>query len=387
MYLDVDGLRHPRWPEVLGRADALFRRAREQARRSTWDPGAALEADLGQIRTWLDSGIDRSRTRGVAVFSSAADDFFETVELTTPVRDQIVVAAEPDVAQLCLASATSWSAIVVEVDSERGRVLRLEPGGQAEELADFDDELGHGIDTDRELAGFEHHQEELARDHFRRVARAVIAETIRRPVSHLVLFGPGKSLEELERHLPRHVGDRIAGRAPVRSHAGTAELIAAATEIVERVEEERRSAVLATLRQRATTTGAGAVTGLGPTLGSLGDGLVAILVVERSFEAAGGRCEDCRSLTVRARSCPRCGGPVRELENVVDAAIADAFLQHAAVDPVAQGSLSDLGRIGALLEPWAREGSGDSAEEGAPGAAEDAARDTEAKTSGGDRRA
>ena len=359
LYLDVDGQRHPRWSDVERRADQLFRAARKQARLlAASGTEAEVEAEIAEMRTWLDRILDRSATRGVALFSRAGKGLFEAVQSTVPVRDQVVVDPEPDIAQLCVVAATSWSAIAIALDRERWQVVRLEQDGRARELDVLEDTMPRAVDIDIELAGFGRHEEELARAHFRRVARVAAAELARQPADHLVLLGTEDSVAELEGYLPRAVADHVAGRRHLHGKASTKELVAAARAIVEDVERERRSAVLAALRQRATTTGTSVVTGLDATLAALGAGQVATLVVERTFEAPGGRCEECRLLVVRARRCPRCGGRVNRIGNVVDAAVADAFLHHGALDPVDDGALFDLGRIGALARRWAAEATG-----------------------------
>lgn len=283
------------------------------------------------------------------------------MQLTVPVRDQVVVGSEPDIAQLCVADAMSWSALVAEVDTERWRVVRLMRGGEVHELDALDDTRPRAVDTGTELAGFGRHEEERAREHFRRVARGLGAEMGRRPARHVVLVGTDDAVEELISYLPRGVADRVAGRTSVPGHAGIGELVAAARAIVERAEHERQATLVAMLRARADT-GTSVASGLEATLGALGAKQVATLVVERSFEAPGGRCEDCHLLVAGAVAaagrCPRCGGAVRAIENVVDAAIADAFLGHETLEPVEDGSLRELGRIGALTRRWAATTSG-----------------------------
>lgn len=367
MYLDVDGLQHPRWPDVEQRADRLFRSARRQARERAQLAASGTEtevaAELTEIRTWLQRDLDRSTTRGIALFSRADRGLFETVELRVPVRDQVVVDPEPDVAQLCVAAATSWSALAVAVDRERWRVVRLEPDGRARELDVLEDKMARTVDIDMELAGFGRHEEELAREHFRRVARGLTAEMVRDPARYLVVLGTQESVAELEGYLPRFVADRIAGHEALPGYAGVSELAAAARLVVERAEQERRAAVLITLRQRAAATGTSVVTGLTRTLEAVGAEQVATLVVERTFEAPGGRCDNCRLLVAEPGKCPRCGAPVRGTDNVVDAAIAEVFLHHGALEPVEDGALSGFGRIGALVHPWAAKmtGGGDRA--------------------------
>lgn len=71
IYLDVDRRRHPRWPDVERRAAHLFHSARERARGAGMGTEAAVEADLAEIGAWLGRGLDRSGTRGFALFSCA----------------------------------------------------------------------------------------------------------------------------------------------------------------------------------------------------------------------------------------------------------------------------------------------------------------------------
>lgn len=355
LYLDVDGLRHPRWSDVEGRADHLFRSARQLAHHNAPGTEGEVDADLAQMRTWLGSGLDRSVVRGVALFASAAAGSFEAVELAAPVRDQVAVDPEPDVAQLCFVAATAWSALGVWVDRSRWRVVVVGSDGHAEELDVLDDDVPRNVDTDVELAGFERHEDELVREHLRRVARAVSAHMGRAPARRLVLMGAAETLDELERHLPHRVAANLAGRAAVTGHVGTSDLVATVRRVVEGRADHERAEVLRTLRQRATTTRSFVAIGLDAVLDALGSEQVATLVVERAFEAPGGRCRDCRLLVAGGEvRCPRCSGSVLPLGNVVDAAIVDAYLHHGALVPVAQGALDDLGHIGARLRPWHR---------------------------------
>lgn len=348
-YLDVDGSRFPRWAEVERRAAHLFRLARNGPRSAVLTSGHSVEADLDAIGAWLDKDLDRTTTRGVALFSCADAGRFEAVETPVPVRDQIVVDRAPDVAQLCMVLATSWSAIAVAVDRQRWRLVLLKRDDGVHELDVLDDHIPRHVDVDVELAGFGRHEEELAREHYRRVARRLAAECTRRPLTRVVLLGPHESVTELESHLTHAVVDRVAGSARLEMEVGTSEVAATARTVLERAEHERRSALLEELLGRAVT-GALAVSGLDATLRALGDGRATTLVVERTFEAPGGRCEVCRLLVAGdgPGTCPRCGGQVRAMPSVVDAAIADAYMHGLGLEPVEDGALVSLGRIGAL---------------------------------------
>ena len=94
-YLDVDGKRWPKYADVEARFDRLVR-----------DNGEALSNghatavdDLQKIQGHLRAGIDRSRTRGLAIFS-CGDALWEVHQLPVRVKDQLVVNQTPHVRQL-----------------------------------------------------------------------------------------------------------------------------------------------------------------------------------------------------------------------------------------------------------------------------------------------
>lgn len=351
LYLDVDGRRSPRSPDVDRRADHLLRIARRRAPLDGGAPGPLVEAELGRIARWLDGGVDRSSTRGVALFAEGASGRFEALALPVPVRDQVVVDRAPDVAQLCEVLVTLPTALVVAVDRRRWRLLRW-VAEKGEELDVLDDDTPRWVDTDVELGGFDRHHEELEREHYRGVATGVIEELGQRSTPHVVLTGPAASTARLEGLLPDWVLARLTDRLVLPVDSSVADLAQSAQEAVARAELRRRAAVVGRLRERAAS-GAGVVTGLGPTLGALGDAAVATLVVEATFEAPGGRCGECALLTTALGPCPRCGAALDPVPNVVDAAITQAFLHGADLEPVEDGQLADLRHIGALARRWA----------------------------------
>lgn len=346
LYVDVDGRRHPRWPDVERRVDQLLRTARaEQAPGTGGD--ASLDEDLSALRAWFARPLDRRRTRAVALFSRAAEHQFEAVSLPVTLRDRVVVDHEPDVAPLCLVASSARPVVVVALDRERWRVLRAEPAGEPEELDVLDDAVPRRIDVDRELAGFSRHLEELERAHVRRVARALEEELARRPAARAVLCGTKEAVAQVEAHLGPRAVSRVAGHAALGVDAPAAELLRSARDVLDRDDDARRQSVAAVLRARIST-GTRAVAGLPATLDALAEGSVTAVVVERSFSAPGGRCEDCRLLVARSGRCPRCAGHVRAAANVVDLAITDAYLHGADLEAVDDGALGEIGRIGAL---------------------------------------
>jgi len=145
VYLDVDGQRYIRPKDYEVHLDQLLRRARERAmERVPAGSGARngtelsrsgvgdAEEDLRRIEGRVKAGIDRSHTRGVAVFSAAADNWFEFIELTVPVRNHLSINQTPHVRQLDALLERYRRYGVLLVDRQRARVLVF----QAAQLSD-----------------------------------------------------------------------------------------------------------------------------------------------------------------------------------------------------------------------------------------------------------
>ena len=80
-YLDVDGRRFPRRAEYEQELDRVLRHARTRANGTS-----PINDDLVAIERHVKGGLDRSRIRGVAMFSCAADGFWTALALAVPVR-------------------------------------------------------------------------------------------------------------------------------------------------------------------------------------------------------------------------------------------------------------------------------------------------------------
>lgn len=345
-YLDVDGARYPRPSDYAAHVGELTRRARELAARQGQEVAAGVEADLARIGTRLEQGLDRRATRGVAAFCCQAQGLFVAWELRSSVRDQVAVGPGADIAQLCELLATAEHTLVVGVDQQRSRLLRLELGAIEEHDAPTNGKERQ-VDTDVELGSFERRHEEQVRQHHRHVAEAVTKELDHQPTRYVVLSGPQPSVSSLERQLPSRAASLVAGSVSLPVGTEQGELANAARRVVASVQGRQRNTMIQELRDQAGQ-GVGAVAGLAGTLLALGAGQVRTAVVERGFAASGGRCPECQQLATGSR-CPRCGAATAALDNVVDAAVGDAFLGHVPLEFCEPGDLAGMGQIGAFV--------------------------------------
>ena len=344
-YLDVDGRRHLRHQDYEHELDVLLRDAKARA-----DGDASVAADLRRIEDFVKAGIDRSSTRGLAMFSCSAHGLWHVVPLPVAVRNRVVVNHMPAVGQL-EAVVQQYDRIgVLLVDRQRARVYVFELG----ELADHS-ELFEALPRDydergeRERGDTQHHVEALAAQHVRHAAAAVWQVFQGHPFDHLLLGVPDETAHAVEAALHPYLRDRVAGRLPVPVTASTDEVRAATLAAEGRLMAARSASAVERLRS-AVASGRRGVAGLAAVLESLNARRVDVLLVSQGYEDAGWRCNACAHLATVGRSCPVCREEMDAVADVVEEAVEEALSQSCRVELCdGNADLDVLGRIGALL--------------------------------------
>ena len=344
MYLDVDGRRWPRFQECEARLERMVRDGLEHA-------GAASAAaeDLRRIESHVKGGLDRSRTRGLAVFASGPD-LWEVIALPVRVRDQVVVDDHVHVGQLESAVENHARFGVLLADRQRARTFVFEMGQLVdksdvfEALPRHDDDAG-GADRRHDRARLD----AAAHQHLKRAAQVTFEMYKAEPFDRLAVGAPDDLLPELERVMHRYLRERIVGRIAVAPNASEAEVAEAALEAEHRAERAEEAALVEKMRAGASA-GKGAVVGVDGVLRALGEHRIATLLVSDGYQAPGWHCDACGRLATRGKTCPDCGAQMRRLDDVVEHTIEDALLGGCRVEVVVDSAdLDVLGRIGAVL--------------------------------------
>jgi len=344
-YLDVDGRRYPRRAEYEAELERLLRRVRHRVNGEA-PPGQ----DLQRIERHVHDGVDRSRTRGLAMFACGPAGFWQALALPVPVRSQLVVGHAPAVGQLESALHRYEPIGVLLVDRQHVRVLVFELG-ELTEYAETVDELFRDVDVRDEKARgqMEGKVEDRDQQHVRRAADAAFRVYADHPFSHLLVGAPAPLLGALEAALHPYLQERLRDRLTIAVTDPVEAIREVALAAEAEIERDRERALLADLRERLARDDR-AVAGLADVLPALGEHRVDTLVVSSGYRAPGWSCSSCHRLAVVGPRCPRCQGELRKEEDVVAAAIDDALTQSARVEVCdASADLDVVGRIGALL--------------------------------------
>lgn len=344
-YLDVDGRRYLRHQDLEHEVTVLLRGARTKA-----DGHSSVTRDLHRIEEYVKAGLDRSHTRGLAIFSCAAHDLWEVFSLPVPVQSRVVINSAPAVSQLESVLEESEALAVLLTDKRRARLFVFELGDLVEHSELFD-ELPREYDTrgERDQGDVTNHVDAMVHQHLRHAADAAWRASQDVGYTHLTVGAPDEIAKELEALLHPYLRERLCGRVHVQVNASVDDIRAAAVEMERRVERRKEADIVQRLRE-AVATGRRGVAGLAPVLEALAEHRVERLLVSQGYHEAGWRCGSCGALYVVGRKCGRCDQPMEALDDVVEEAVEDALSQSCRVEIcVGNADLDVLGRVGALL--------------------------------------
>ena len=344
-YLDVDGRRMSRQRDYRQELDRVLRSARVRANGT-----ASVAADLDRIESYVGAGFDRSTTRGLAMFSCSAHDFWEVVALPVPVRTRVVINQAPAVAQLESFAQDFERFGVLLVDKQRARLLVFQYGELIDRSELFDelprdyDTRGHGDQGDVTA-----HVDALAAAHIRHAADVAFHVFQNEPFQHLTLGAPAALVGGLEAALHPYLRERLCGRIDVGVSASDADIREATLDVEREVERQREAAAVERLRSHHAS-GNRAVVGAAATLQALVEKRVEQLLVSGDYSESGWRCESCGHLGLVGRTCPGCGAELLPVEDIIEEAVDAALAQSCHVEVcVDNADLDVMGRIGALL--------------------------------------
>jgi peptide chain release factor subunit 1 len=344
-YLDVDGRRYLRHQDYEYELEALLRHGRTKA-----NGNPSVESDLRRMADYVKGGIDRSRTRGLAMFACTAHDLWEVVALPVPVRNRVVVNHLPAVGQLEAVVSEHQRFGVLLADRQRARMFVFERG-ELLDRSELFEELPRDYDLrgEKERGDVQHHVEALTYQHLRHAAAVAWRVYRDSGFEHLAIGAPDEIAKVLESLLHPYLQGRLTGRIGVPVTASTEEIRTAALDLETAAERHREDALVARLRE-AVATGRRGVAGLKPVLTALNQRRIDRVLVSSGFEESGWRCTACGALAIVGRRCGACARPMEPVDDVVEEAVEEALVQRVRVD-ICSGNadLDVLGRIGAFL--------------------------------------
>jgi peptide chain release factor subunit 1 len=351
LYLDLAPTDSPTPRDAATRMSALLADGHKDgaARELSHEEKEALRHDFERIERYFEHEFERDGAHGLALFCAGLDDVWISLQLPDSVPDGIRVERDFYLAPLAPLVGRGDGALVAVVNRERGSLYRLR-AGRLEEDADLSEEQPRRHDQGGwSQARYQRHIDELAADHFRRVAEEVDRQVRARKGTRLVVACPEEVRAEFEHLLSQEARHALAGWAVVEAHAGPPEVLEAVDPVLERARGEEEAAQLERFREELGRDGR-AVGGWERTLEAASDARVELLLYTESAQRTAWQCPKCGRAAAGGGECPLDGTPLEERPEGLDVALHQT-LAHGGTVCVARErrDLDPLEGIGALL--------------------------------------
>jgi peptide chain release factor subunit 1 len=350
LYLDLNPSTTPTAADAETRLNSLLARAEKKFGSNGRHPHAekvAVNADLDRIRGWWDDEFDRDGARGVALFASKADDFWQVFLLAGPVPDDVQLGRELRLTPLTELAGGDDGALVAFVNRERGEVFRLRAGRLHEIVDRTEEQPGQHDQGGWSQARFQRHIEKLVADHLKTVGAEIDKRVRRLRGPRLVIVAPEELRGEVHSMLSHQAREAIVGWAHAEAHTTPVELLNVVGPHLEEARIARLREALERWRQERGRNGR-ASAGWEETLEAASDERVELLFVARGAHRRARRCPQCGRAYASAVTCPLDGSEDLEPADGVDLAVHRTLTHGGSVANVLPGELADA-EVGALL--------------------------------------
>lgn len=212
----------------------------------------SLEEDAARIERFLAEEADPAAT-GFAIFACHGRGLWAAQTLGVPVETLVHVGEWPRLLPLIEATQDAARTLVVLVNTNSARLIRLVPGGATEEAGPSRDveTVQHSTEGGWGALNYQRHIDVEVARFARTVAEAIERETRERRLDHLVLSGDTTILPPLMNALPESLLDRVDGIEHFERWDSLREISSAVWPRVAEVVRARRDAEVDVLVGRA----------------------------------------------------------------------------------------------------------------------------------------
>lgn len=352
LYLDVDPARNPK-EEYLINVKSLIREGRdklEEDRLSREGYQSVLE-DFEKISAYV-SSIKGHDFKGLALFSSSKNGFFQVYQLDEPVRDRIIVDHVPYTKPLLAQLQKKKRYIALLLKKDKLRAFEVYGNRIKEELDLF---TGSNYSSRSNAYIFinekkiQNRKETELNKFLREASDEVLHLLMRSEADYIVLGGDEKVRQFFHTNMHPYLKERFAGFINVPFDAKERDVLEAVKAVsAERLRKLDRELV-ARIHEELSRNGF-ACKGLKRVLEALSMAAVSVLVVEEGYSCPG-YIDRANGLLYTDEDKPASGADnMLPLSDVVNEAVDEAIHQGADVRIIRDASLMEgLDHIAALL--------------------------------------
>ncbi len=296
--------------------------------------------------------------RSLALFSCAADDFFQSFALRIPIRDRARVHNRPYVKPLVDLWDNYGNYGVALVDKRGVRMFHFHLGALREEEGIIGETVRHtkrggspkvagrrgGIGSQTRYA------EEVTQRNLREAANLAARFLKKNRVRRLLVGGTETTVAQFVDALPKTWRSLLVGTFPMSFTSEQSHIYTRAMQAAQKAERQRQEQLVSAVIT-AAAKGRDGVVRLDDTLSAVHEGRVQTLVIHEGYRAAGYRCRGCNFLTTQElKRCPFCEDRFETIVDAVEHAVRRVIEDNGEVEVVHDSpELKRAGSIGGLL--------------------------------------
>jgi peptide chain release factor subunit 1 len=291
--------------------------------------------------------------RSVVIFSSTPADIWELLNLEVFLPTTVQVDTTTGTGLLARVVDEYPRFAVAIVQRDRAEVFLSEQRAGDEAASIESDVPGQHDQGGWSQARFQRHIEVHVDRHLDRLVEELESLQRTRAFNRLVLGGPDEVVKRFRGMLSREMEGMVVGTFPVSlKHDSESDVLGKARAAIRDHEGELEKALVSRLNE-AAEAGGRAVLGIPGSLAAVQDGRVDTLVVADGVTETGAECLSCGYVAAgTTERCPRCGGDVEAVADVVERAVETALRTDAHIELVlgeAREWLLSRGGMGAAL--------------------------------------
>ena len=279
--------------------------------------------------------------RSLAIFSCAADNYFQAYPLSVAVHDRIHIGNKPYVRPLANILDAYGAYGVALVDKQGARLFHFHLG----ELLEQEGVLGDEV---RQVRGVQSSKNPVKRN-LKETAEFAVAFWEKKKVRRVLIGGTEENVAQCQKNLPKKWQSLVVGTLSLGMKANHAEVLEEAIKVGAAAEAKREAGLVLSMNTAAAKHTEGVV-GLRDTLRVAHEGRVQILLVDENFHAPGYRCNGCGHLTAeKPDACPFCDGEIIKITDAAEVAVRKVMLSGGVVEIIRDNEEMAKAGIGALL--------------------------------------
>ncbi|MCB8982294.1 MAG: hypothetical protein H6659_00550 [Ardenticatenaceae bacterium] len=324
--------------------------------------GMLKEAQLNQveevnaIEKYLDHTYDWTKP-GLAMFANHDGTFFRAYPTAVSFRNRLRLGPKPYVKPLAHLLDHYAHFGVILVDRVGARFFEYHLG----ELQASNGFMGEDVQKIKKGGGSSavvgmrgggggaRREDEVVQRNLRDSAEAANDFFSRRPIRRLFLGGTSETVAQFRDYLPKKLQSCLAGTFNIAMNAGEHEVRQHALDLLAEANAEREHKLVEKLLDLHASGGNGVI-GLDDTLQAISDKRVQNLIISDGFRAPGYSHPESGFVVANLARSPLSEQDLREVEDVVDTAVAYTMTQGGHVEIITDNpALEEAGRIGAIL--------------------------------------